>query len=530
MRNQIGILALVLGLSITSTGSATAQVPGSNGRVVYSQASDSSLVIINADGTNSQRLGLFGLFPEWSPTRGEIAYWNSGSIVLFNLESGQATTLTSGVPSSTAPSWSPSGDQLATTVAGSLKLVCVHPGAECTTDSMAYEPSGSCSRVGQRFPDFGTLCASGPAAWSPGGTTVAWVSINSSGQYQLQLMRPDGSNRRSIYTSPAGGADPSVSLGELNWHPSSQFLSFYTVEYSPGPVEIERSIALDGTFVDNTPGVRGHWAPDGVSSVYTAFVTDAVSGYTTWVRNGSTSAALPTGGAGSAGVGASWERTASSTPTCVAAMATGMIGWWRGGDNAVGTVGPTLLGTVVGGVGVSGGALNFDGTTQLEATNLAAPSKAVTVEAWVKPAADDPLVRTVMSRWDFPSTDDSARAYTLQLLPTGHVVWTTDETSARRPEELRSPKVRLDDGTFHHIAATWDQFTMAVYIDGALVASKPSQGGTLNPAPTTPFRLGGEVRGFVFKGAIDEPTVYSRSLTAGEVHSIYTAGSLAKCT
>jgi hypothetical protein len=41
--------------------------------------------------------------------------------------------------------------------------------------------------------------------------------------------------------------------------------------------------------------------------------------------------------------------------------------------------------------------------------------------------------------------------------------------------------------------------------------------------------LGGQVRGFAFDGVIDEPTIYSRALSAAEVASIHLAGSAGKC-
>ena len=158
-------------------------------------------------------------------------------------------------------------------------------------------------------------------------------------------------------------------------------------------------------------------------------------------------------------------------------------------------------------------------------------STGVTVESWIKPIATGTM-QTIFSKWDFPSTDDSARSYVLFLDPSGGLLWSTDETSTRRPQELFAAAPQLFNGTFHHVAATWNQTTMAIYVDGNLVMSGPSQGGTLNPAATTQFRLGsksGIGSPFGFAGVLDEPSVIGRALSATEITNLVDSGPNAKC-
>jgi hypothetical protein len=224
---------------------------------------------------------------------------------------------------------------------------------------------------------------------------------------------------------------------------------------------------------------------------------------------------------------------ASVTTGCV--VDTGaVLGWWRGENNLSPEVGPALVGTVGFADATVGRGLAFDPTSVASADGLPVVSDAMTVEMWVKPLGNSlGVTQALMTRWDFPSTDDAARAFALMIDLNGNLQWTTDDTTTRRPEEMQASTPQLFDGAFHHVAATWDRTQMTVYLDGTPVASKPSQGGTLNPAPTTPLRLGSKAglgTPFPFSGVLDEPTVWGRSLSAAEISAIHAAGAGGKCT
>jgi Concanavalin A-like lectin/glucanases superfamily len=211
-----------------------------------------------------------------------------------------------------------------------------------------------------------------------------------------------------------------------------------------------------------------------------------------------------------------------------------IIGWWPGQDNLVAAIGPDLTGAVGFNNGLIGRAIALNGSNTIGAIGLETVSTGVTVEMWVKPTNLGFTGRTqaLIGRWDFPSTDDSARAYALLLDPYGNLIWTTDETSTRRPDELRVPAPQLFDGEFHHVAATWTPTVTNIYVDGFLAANKPSQGGVLNPAATTPIRIGsttGIGDQFQFDGIIDEPAIIKRALTAAEIDELVGAGPNGKC-
>lgn len=230
-------------------------------------------------------------------------------------------------------------------------------------------------------------------------------------------------------------------------------------------------------------------------------------------------------------------RAASAIDVIVPGCVVGgsdFLGWWKGDDDLNAQIGPNLSGSVAFTDGLIGRSMNFDGTNVVSTTALPAIGTGLTIDAWVRPVNVGTL-QSVMSRWDFPSTDDSARALALFIDPLGRLLWTTDETSTRRPEELNatvpSPH-NIFDGSWHHVAATWDATTMIVYFDGAPIATAPSRGGVLNPAASVEFRLGSKLglgSPTPFVGRMDEPSVIGRALTAAEVDLLVAAGPNGKC-
>ena len=224
---------------------------------------------------------------------------------------------------------------------------------------------------------------------------------------------------------------------------------------------------------------------------------------------------------------------AGLTPGCVVDT-TGTIGFWRGEGTSAATVGPDLVGPVTNVAAEVGQGFSFDGTGIVTAPGIAAPTTAVSVEAWVRPAPVGPFghSQALFTRWDTPGNDDSARAYALLIDPYGNLQWATDETGAQRPIELFAAAPQLFDGLFHHVAATWDQTAMSLYVDGVAIGTRASQRGTLNPAPQVPLRLGSQAGlgdPFWFTGVIDEPSVWNRALGADEVAAIAGAGIAGKC-
>ena len=81
----------------------------------------------------------------------------------------------------------------------------------------------------------------------------------------------------------------------------------------------------------------------------------------------------------------------------------------------------------------------------------------------------------------------------------------------------------LANGAWHHLVVTYDgATTIAVYIDGSLIATK-STSGSLTTASGTVLQIGTDGSGF-FNGAFDEAAVYSIALSSSKVLAHYHAG------
>lgn len=79
--------------------------------------------------------------------------------------------------------------------------------------------------------------------------------------------------------------------------------------------------------------------------------------------------------------------------------------------------------------------------------------------------------------------------------------------------------INLSDGTYHHVAATYDNSANSrqIYVDGVLAASD-------TPAPhhgrSGDFRIGRTVGREFFQGTLDDVAVFNQSLTADQIQKI----------
>ncbi|MFN6118364.1 MAG: LamG-like jellyroll fold domain-containing protein [Actinomycetes bacterium] len=185
-----------------------------------------------------------------------------------------------------------------------------------------------------------------------------------------------------------------------------------------------------------------------------------------------------------------------------------------------GSPGPVLSGAPGYGPGVVDSAFVVAGSVMSSAA-VTTITDAVSVMAWVKPRSLQ-RVQTVVARSTgpgFSSASDVSHGYALRIgFPWG-VEWEVDDPSSLVPEVVRAQVFEsLDDGSWHHLAASWEPGLMVVYLDGVEVARHVSRSAAINAAGSTPFTIGGEhLSPFDFEGSIDEVMLFDRAITTSEV-------------
>lgn len=214
--------------------------------------------------------------------------------------------------------------------------------------------------------------------------------------------------------------------------------------------------------------------------------------------------------------------------------ASGLVGWWKGDNDAIDNIGGNK-GTLENGASFAAGEVNqafaFNGTNQFvqipDAPGLD-PTNSLTVETWAYIAGPPSInVATIVTKQG--TTNPSDIQYQLEssvlsgkltfrctvYLPTGYAV--VDGTN----------DVQLN--TWYHVAMTYDNTSLKLYVDGALDGSVVASGPI---APSTePLRFGGAGSGpWFFNGRVDEASLYNRALSASEIQAIYNAGTAGKCS
>jgi hypothetical protein len=151
----------------------------------------------------------------------------------------------------------------------------------------------------------------------------------------------------------------------------------------------------------------------------------------------------------------------------------------------------------------------------------------MTVELWVN--TTDEGQAAILSGSPPVSGDYNELLLFQQSAPSDLMVNVKMQSSGRLPNPV-------NDGVWHHLAFTRQGATGRLYVDGAMVASRPYPEGPLDIGPGGMMLgqeqdcLGGCFQtGQAFDGLLDEVAVYGRALSEGEIQQIADAGGYGKC-
>ncbi|MGA3019851.1 MAG: chitobiase/beta-hexosaminidase C-terminal domain-containing protein [Bryobacteraceae bacterium] len=160
--------------------------------------------------------------------------------------------------------------------------------------------------------------------------------------------------------------------------------------------------------------------------------------------------------------------------------------------------------------GKYGGSLVFNGTSSYVVAPNANLSTAMTVEAWVNPAAVS-FGNVVVEDNCFGLLNHAYAG------PEGFVI----NGGWFEVDVLQSPWVPLPSNAWTHLAMTYDGSVEQLFVNGVPVASRPQLGPINNESQ--PMYIGGPFQGgdysSVFNGMIDEVRIYNRALNQAEIQN-----------
>jgi RTX calcium-binding nonapeptide repeat (4 copies)/WD40-like Beta Propeller Repeat len=172
---------------------------GSQLAVTTKWRGNNGIVVMNPDGTGAHNVtyDYADSFPTWSPDGSRIAYANGARVLSVKADGSDPKTLTSGDYWWVGrPTWAPDGAKLAFSAAPTTN-----------TGTHLYVLDLGSGKLTQLTPDGGY---DDDAAWSPGGTQIAFVSSRN-GSDQIYVMDADGMNVKQLTHDGGYDADPAWS-------------------------------------------------------------------------------------------------------------------------------------------------------------------------------------------------------------------------------------------------------------------------------------------------------------------------------
>lgn len=214
-------------------------------------------------------------------------------------------------------------------------------------------------------------------------------------------------------------------------------------------------------------------------------------------------------------------------PGTCAATGPGMVAWWPGDGTAEDIKGGNdgILQDGAGyALGKVGAAFDFDGRSgsmSAGVRGLPVANASRTVETWVYTTADS-WGHNIHTLFEYGESGDR-RAFGIDMenYPQIEVYTFNDDLYVDTHAPLEG---------WLHVAATYDDNTLIVYVNGVERGRKQYPNGI----DTAPSKVGigkspAALNGATYLGRIDEVGIYDRALTPEEVGSIYNAGDAGRC-
>jgi len=240
------------------------------------------------------------------------------------------------------------------------------------------------------------------------------------------------------------------------------------------------------------------------------------------------------------GIGSATSSNAILTLASPVSAPQGLVGFWKGEGNVMDAVG-NANGYETNGAGFGpaevGTGFSLDGiSNRVVVPNPASlnfgTNQDFSIEAWIQaqPTPTNYLGYTVIADKAYPRDASSVVGWMFYIV-NGRLGFLMSQApmtyGGSSYWESSSPD--LQDGKFHHVAATVDRSSSTggrLYVDGVVVLTFNPTTETGDLSNSAPLRIGNHNNpdfACNFKGIIDELSVYDRELTSAEITAIYQA-------
>jgi len=511
-----------------------------------------------------------------------VAALNPGALNFPTIIEGQSTTLTEQVSNSGN---GPLNISAVTIDSGDTNFSVLNGSAgDCATGTV-LQPNASCNVRVQFSPQapvangqvtltdnavFGagsqTIALAGSSQVTPVVTLTGPSSALYGSSFTLSLSNTSGATATITAAGPCQASGTSVTMTggvgtcqlQAVWPANPPYLgASASVNVSAIPVVVTPTItAANKTFNGTTTATISSCVLSNVLPVDTSNLT-CTAGSATFASAGVdnnipvTATGITLGGSAAANYQLSSTTAtttaniafASADTSCVAPPA-GVTAWWKADGNAndvTGLYNATLGGDVSFAPGIVGQAFSFDGT---QSPFVALPAGAFPAQPSNGPFTFETWFQTAGANGGVILGQQSGSPYEASVpgWTPGVYVGTDGRLYAQMFYGTAGvapvvSAIKVNDSQWHHAAVTYDGTTETVYLDGGEI-------GTITPLTQAPngssieYELGtgftqswpaSSGAWFTFNGLIDEATLYSRALSAGEVANIVQAEGYGKC-
>lgn len=339
-----------------------------------------------------------------------------------------------------------------------------------------------------------SVTISGPTAPVPVGSTIAYtITVRNTGDdaifASLRDVLPTGLEFVSLttpsgwaYSAPAVGSDGTVIAATRN------------LQASDGDQVITLTVVVLPTFFTSSNGVNA------------VTVSSATLDYDA-ANNTASFTIIP------------------PAPPCVEAPDS-IVSWWQAEGNAndfIETNNGSPQNAVTYVAGNVGQAFSLDGSSYVSIPSDSSLdfTNSLTIEGWVNLSTNNHNNGLVFKG----ALNGSQGVYSLGFY-TGGSNQLTFRLNGGAGQVIGATSLTV--GQWYHVAAVYDQVSARIYVNGVLDGSQAysSAVSTNNDS----LIIGGYYSpGYLFRGLIDEASVYNQALTAQNIQSIFAAGSGGKC-